>query len=129
MKIENPFESGQIKNYLLFYAAIVVIMILFFIASSLFNDVKQEKTKIFDTNTTVKKIPLIIGVLTSMQMAAKVRLYRRFLGIPVGAFFVHNADWVAKQQPAEEDYWRIPRLSKLLSKQTHLMLQKREKVS
>ena len=55
MKIDNPFESGQIKNYLLFYAAIVVIMILFFIASSLFNDVKQEKTKIFDTNTTVKK--------------------------------------------------------------------------
>ena len=81
------------------------------------------------TQRAGKKIPLIIGVLTSMQMAAKVRLYRRFLGIPVGAFFVHNADWVAKQQPAEEDYWRIPRLSKLLSKQTHLMLQKREKVS
>ncbi|WP_345993474.1 hypothetical protein [Sulfurimonas sp. HSL-1716] len=54
MKIDNPFESGQIKNYLLFYAAIVVIMILFFIATTLFHDIKQEKTKVFDTNTTAK---------------------------------------------------------------------------
>jgi hypothetical protein len=49
LKFENPFESRQIKNYLLFYAGIVVIMILFFIASSLFNDIKQEKRKMFDT--------------------------------------------------------------------------------
>ncbi len=56
MKIENPFESGQIKNYLLFYAAIVVIMILFFIASSLFNDIKEEKPKVFDTHISVKKV-------------------------------------------------------------------------
>jgi hypothetical protein len=55
LKFDNPFESGQIKNYLLFYAGVVVIMILFFIASSLFNDIKQEKTKMFETNTTLKK--------------------------------------------------------------------------
>lgn len=54
MKIDNPFESGQIKNYLLFYAGIVVIMILFFIATTLFHDIKEEKTKIFDTNITIK---------------------------------------------------------------------------
>ena len=54
MKIDNPFESGQIKNYLLFYAGIVVIMILFFIATTLFHDIKEEKTKIFDTNITKK---------------------------------------------------------------------------
>lgn len=54
MKINNPFESGQIKNYLLFYAAIVVIMILFFIATTLFHDVKEKKRKVFDTNITIK---------------------------------------------------------------------------
>ena len=47
--MENPFESGHIKNYLLLYASVVVIMILFFIASSLFNDVEDIEKKIFDT--------------------------------------------------------------------------------
>ncbi len=39
-------------------------------------------------------IPLIIGVLTNARMAAKVRLYRRRLGMPVGAVFVKNATWI-----------------------------------
>ena len=77
MKIDNPFESGQIKNYLLFYAAIVLIMILFFIASSLFNDVKQEKTKIFDTNTTVKKIPLSIENNSSKEKKSSIILMKK----------------------------------------------------
>jgi len=47
--MENPFESGHIKNYLLLYASIVVIMVLFFIASSLFNDVEDIEKKIFNT--------------------------------------------------------------------------------
>ena len=53
MNIENPFESGHIKNYILFYVAVVVIMVLFFIATTLFNeeDEKIEK-KTFDTNAT-----------------------------------------------------------------------------
>ena len=46
--MENPFESGHIKNYLLLYASIVVIMVLFFIASSLFNDVEDIDKKIFN---------------------------------------------------------------------------------
>jgi len=45
--IENPFESGHIKNYILAYVSVVVIMVLFFIASSLFNDVKVYDTKEF----------------------------------------------------------------------------------
>jgi hypothetical protein len=57
--MENPFESGHIKNYLLLYASVVVIMVLFFIASTLFNDVKDVEKKVFDTNssnvTKVKK--------------------------------------------------------------------------
>jgi hypothetical protein len=57
-----------------------------------------------------RKIPLLMGVLTSKRMSAKVRLYRRFFGIPVGAFFMHNAPWVDKTDLSEEDFWRTPNL-------------------
>jgi len=58
--MQNPFESGHIKNYILFYASIVVIMILFFIASTLFHDVKKVETKVFNTevNEDFKKEPI-----------------------------------------------------------------------
>ena len=49
MNIDNPFESGQIKKYILLYASVVVIMILFFIASSLFMDISIVKKKNFET--------------------------------------------------------------------------------
>jgi hypothetical protein len=45
--MQNPFETGHIKNYILFYVSIVVIMILFFIATTLFHDVKEVDKKIF----------------------------------------------------------------------------------
>ncbi len=77
MKIDNPFESGQIKNYILFYIAIVVIMILFFIASSLFNDIKQEKTKIFDTNGTLKKAPVLLEENTTKEKRSPVVLMKK----------------------------------------------------
>jgi hypothetical protein len=48
--MQNPFETGHIKNYLLLYASVVVIMILFFIASTLFNEVDVMQVKVFDTN-------------------------------------------------------------------------------
>ena len=38
-------------------------------------------------------IPLVIGILTHQRMLEKVRLYRRKLGVPAGAFFVHNSSW------------------------------------
>ncbi len=47
--MQNPFESGHIKNYLLLYASIVVIMVLFFVASSLFHDVENVDRKTFNT--------------------------------------------------------------------------------
>jgi len=57
MKIENPFESGHIRNYILLYASVVVIMVLFFIASTLFNDVEKVEKKSFNTDVTaVKKL-------------------------------------------------------------------------
>ncbi len=52
MKIENPFESGHIKNYILAYVSVVVIMVLFFVATTLFNDIKDVDKKVFDCNTT-----------------------------------------------------------------------------
>ena len=53
--MQNPFESGHIKNYVLLYVSVVVIMILFFIASTLFNNVKEVEKKVFDTN--VSEVP------------------------------------------------------------------------
>ncbi len=46
--MQNPFESGHIKNYILLYVSVVVIMILFFIASTLFNEVPSVEKKVFD---------------------------------------------------------------------------------
>lgn len=62
------------------------------------------------------KIPLLIGVLTNRRMEAKVRLYRRFFGPPVGAFFLHNADWITKDDLSEEDFWRLPKLTKMFDR-------------
>jgi hypothetical protein len=52
--IENPFESGQIKNYLLLYASVVVIMVLFFMATTLFSETKSVDKKIFESATEEK---------------------------------------------------------------------------
>jgi hypothetical protein len=51
------------------------------------------------------KLPLIIGVLTNERMEGKVRLYRRNLGYPAGAFFVYNG-WCA--EASNEDFWKSP---------------------
>jgi len=53
--MENPFESGHIKNYVLLYVSIVVIMVLFFIASTLFNEIEVQEKKVFDVNTSVSQ--------------------------------------------------------------------------
>ena len=50
--MQNPFESGHIKNYILLYASVVVIMILFFIATTLLRDNKDIDKKIFSTEST-----------------------------------------------------------------------------
>lgn len=48
----NPFSKEQTKNYILFYIGVVVIVVLFFIATTLFHDVKDVKPKHFDINQT-----------------------------------------------------------------------------
>ena len=45
--MQNPFESGHIKNYILLYVSVVVIMVLFFIATTLFHDVEEVDRKLF----------------------------------------------------------------------------------
>jgi hypothetical protein len=47
-------------------------------------------------------IPFFTGIITNKQMAGKVRLYRRLLGYPLGAFFVHNAPW--ETDPMEDHF-------------------------
>ena len=64
--MENPFESGHIKNYMLSYLSIVVIMILFFIASTLFNEVENVEKKIFST-----QISEIEAVETTQEVVQK----------------------------------------------------------
>jgi len=46
--MQNPFETGHIKNYILLYVSVVVIMILFFIAATLFRDTQTIRTKVFN---------------------------------------------------------------------------------
>jgi len=54
--MQNPFESGHVKNYILLYASVVVIMVLFFFASTLFNEIEDVETKIFSTEVKEKKV-------------------------------------------------------------------------
>jgi GNAT superfamily N-acetyltransferase len=46
-------------------------------------------------------VPLLIGVLSNERTEAKIRLYRRRLGNPAGAFFVWNASGWAEGPAAE----------------------------
>lgn len=49
-------------------------------------------------------IPLVIGITTNQRTEAKVRLFRRALGHPVGALFVFGSKW--KSEPTE--FWKKP---------------------
>jgi hypothetical protein len=60
-------------------------------------------------------IPFFTGIITNKQMAGKVRLYRRLLGYPTGAFFLYNADkW--KPQPMEDHLDLRTRLKEFIVK-------------
>jgi len=48
----NPFTNEQMKNYVLLYTGVVIIIVLFFIASNLFYEVKTVEKKHFDVNQT-----------------------------------------------------------------------------
>jgi len=57
--MQNPFESGHIKNYILLYSSVVVIMVLFFIASTLFNEVTVAEKKVFPTQSKESNITTV----------------------------------------------------------------------
>ncbi|MDD2651627.1 MAG: hypothetical protein PHX44_01075 [Sulfurimonas sp.] len=46
--MQNPFETGHIKNYVVLYVSVVIIMILFFFATSLFHDVEVVEQRVFE---------------------------------------------------------------------------------
>lgn len=48
--MQNPFETGHIKNYVLLYVSVVVIMVLFFIATTLFHNVESVEEKVFNVD-------------------------------------------------------------------------------
>jgi len=50
-------------------------------------------------------VPLVIGVLTNQRMEEKVRLYRRVLGTPCGAFFVYGANF-ANLELSNNKFWK-----------------------
>ena len=52
------------------------------------------------------KIPFFTGIITNKQMAGKVRLYRRLLGYPTGAFFIHGAKWTSEPMQDHTDLRR-----------------------
>ncbi|HEY9203076.1 MAG TPA: hypothetical protein VIM82_01975 [Sulfurimonas sp.] len=54
--MQNPFETGHIKNYVLLYVSVVVIMVLFFIATTLFHDVDGVEQKLFSTDVNSSKL-------------------------------------------------------------------------
>ncbi|OHD99120.1 MAG: hypothetical protein A3E21_06720 [Sulfurimonas sp. RIFCSPHIGHO2_12_FULL_36_9] len=54
--MQNPFETDHIKNYILLYVSVVVIMILFFIATTLFHDVSEVEEKVFDVDKESAKL-------------------------------------------------------------------------
>jgi hypothetical protein len=81
----------------------------------LFNFVRPDHRKSDYADTLIKfgqdcadkiGIPLILGVLTNRRVEAKVRLYRRRLGVPVGAVFAYNAHWV-NEDAIDTDFWRV----------------------
>lgn len=82
----------------------------------LFNFVSPEFRKTNYADTLLRyaihcqkqlNIPLVIGVLTGSRMEAKVRLYRRRLGMPSGAFFVQGAAPEYFERAKSFDLWRV----------------------
>ena len=73
--MENPFESGHIKNYLLLYASIVVIMVLFFVASSLFHEVEAIDKKEFSTEIVEKESVKVVEKNTTPKFKLLDKAY------------------------------------------------------
>ncbi|MFK5938521.1 MAG: hypothetical protein QM497_09015 [Sulfurimonas sp.] len=70
--MENPFESGHIKNYILLYASVVAIMILFFLATMLFHEDEKIEKKVF--NTVIKNTKIIKDIKKDKNVTTRFKL-------------------------------------------------------
>lgn len=86
-----------------------------FVMEELFSFVRPEYRRSAHAKTLIEwakkcsdavKLPTIIGVLSNTRTEAKVRLYQRQLGKPVGAYFIHVPEGatVAWAPDAGKDY-------------------------
>lgn len=50
--MQNPFSNEHMKNYLLFYSAVILIMVLFYILNASLNHVEPQEKKVFSTQKT-----------------------------------------------------------------------------
>jgi preprotein translocase subunit YajC len=76
--MQNPFETGQIKNYVLLYASIIVIMILFFIATTLFNEPQKVEKKEFNTElNATQKADKLARETNSTESKPKFKLLQK----------------------------------------------------
>lgn len=66
------------------------------------SDFLVEKAK--EWSTTLN-LPLVIGIVSNDRVLPKVRLYRKRLGNPSGAFFVYNSKWVENAE-GSPDLWK-----------------------
>lgn len=67
----------------------------------------HAKDLILFGRSTAEKLgmPLVIGVMSNLRTEGKVLLYKRLLGIPVGAYFVYGVKWV-NVDLAGTPFWR-----------------------
>jgi len=77
MKIENPFESGHIKNYILAYVSVVVIMILFFIATTLWNEPKSYPKREFKSKAAIKEQKNPQPIKKKEEQKSRIRLLQK----------------------------------------------------
>ena len=68
--MKNPFESGHIKNYILLYVSVVVVMVLFFAASTIFRDNTKVDKKVFSTDAT-KSGKVIVNLKETEQNSTR----------------------------------------------------------
>jgi p-aminobenzoyl-glutamate transporter AbgT len=74
----NPFETGQIKNYILLYASVIVIMILFFIATTLFNKPEKITKKEFNTElNATQKAKQLTKETNNTQIKSQFKLLKK----------------------------------------------------
>jgi len=66
------------------------------------SDFLVEKAKEWATSLG---LPLVIGIVSNDRVLPKVRLYRKRLGNPSGAFFVFNSKWTQNAE-GSPDLWR-----------------------